>query len=171
MKKVLTALLGLFLVFSLFGCGSEKTALTETSEEQSAAFDIEKLVGNWQIEGVYIDGEYYDLDSNARLNDLYDGTSLTFNDDGTFVYKQNVFFSKGVCKSLNSGMILLETGSVYRKSVKDGEIVDVEATGEKVSYIVSFVDGKENRISFLEYNPVTGGPETDGEPTIFTKTN
>lgn len=153
--------------------GSETAPVAQAENEAQhtePADGYDELGGTWEVGGIYYKRNLVDIHDIPALEDLYDTTFLSFNEDGTFLYI-NLFFTSGTYIRLDDGnSFLLKTEREYRVDFKDGEAVEIESeSSTKTSHIVSLKSDDENSLAFNEYDPITGKAKANDDPIIFVK--
>jgi hypothetical protein len=182
MKKWCIPILCILCLWLLSACGGAALPAESPRESGSAASLADSgdstdgyaaLEGFWVVGGIYYQSKVIDLHDVPSLEDLYDSTYLSFDEDGTFLYI-NHFAWGGTYSRLNSDArepsFLLKTEAVYRMEFQgdDVNLVEIESDA-KTSYVVTCVSGDENSLFFSEYDSVTGKEKAAGDPLIFVK--
>ena len=175
----LTVCLALALVVgALFGCngaGQSESAFPASGGSSAASGqaitddDIRSMTGTWIVGGIYYRGSLIDVHDEEALEDLYDSTMLTLNDDGSFVYLR-LFGDRGSWsrKSIdNDEQFILKSESSFKLSMSKGSFVEEEVESSKKSYLLDRLD--ENTASFVEYDESKGEAVGDKDPLVFVK--
>lgn len=127
MKKGISTLLVLTMIFSLIGCGSKAN----------------EFVGTWEVDSVEIDGTEYTLSElNAMGDDSMDGLQIVIKDGGNAYVTENssiadsgivvewsetkngILIGEAECTTVD-GMICLEQGEgkVFFKKISDSQTI------------------------------------------------
>ena len=156
-KRILSAVLCI-LMLCLAACGSGTNNV-----------DVSGLTGNWTVRGIYYNGHLLDVNDVEELEDLYDVMRLTINEDGSFVYLNNVFGEKGTVRYLDgsdSGTLLLDSEEAFRYGYENGEIVQKPTKNDNPQkYLAYILD--EYTLEMCEYDEDLGKPAADKDPFIF----
>ena len=162
----------------LFGCGGQTQQASQLSASSGSgaektpsvsADDIQAMEGTWEVRGIYYKGNLIDISDVDGLEDLYDTTMLTFNDDGTFVYL-NKFGNRGSWSRENpenGNKFVLKTESSFRYTLEKGSLTEKEVDSSKSAYLVELLD--ENTATYIKYDESTGKSDEEDEPLVFVK--
>ena len=156
---------------------STETAHTETESRAAEAESplnapegYETIGGEWKVGGIVYKGALIDINDVEALEDLYDNTLLTFNEDGSFVYLKT-FNNRGSWAEKQPGSdlrFILKTESVFRYTLENGLLTETEAESTNLKqYIVTMLDA--NTFVLYEYDDITGEAKANDTPCIFVK--
>lgn len=169
-EKILICLLLLAGMTPLAACSNEEQedARLLPPEETASSCALE---GAWHVGAVRSDGKLVDLQDNKSLANMWSRHSLTFKEDGSFLYSPSM-------TSIYEGEYpdheptadrdyLLETAALLVYDSTKGEFVaKSEGTQSLPIYVVKLLDEGET-LEFNEYDPTTGKAKEGGLALIF----
>lgn len=181
MSKRVICIITTVALFFLTACGSSTPSATHSAEASASAaaseseavsntadgFDL--IGGKWVIGAFYKDGERYDLTDPkyTAFLDLYDSQSLEVREDGTFLYRNNMFYTEGHYakqeENSEKTSFYLTQESGYMLRIEDGETVKKESTGRS-DYLIE-VSKTNGEVTFIGIDSDTGEP--DQNDTLF----
>ena len=173
------ALLAAVCMLLLCGCGGEapespavpsETAVpAETPAPTAEGYDV--LGGTWAVGGIQMRGQLFDIHDYEALEDLYDTTFLTFNEDGTFVYFNVAYSYRGTYRPHGEpGSYLLDAKSSFTYKMEKGELVQKETALEKtVQYLVTMNEDTYGDDAFVlhEYDSLMGKAKAEELLLLF----
>ncbi len=176
--KLVACLVVALVAAVLVGCSGaaqveSSASASSSSAAQSApsvsADDVQLMAETWVVGGLYYKDKLYDVSDEESLENLYDTTMLTLNDDGTFVYLR-LYGDRGSWSRKSPDddtQFLLKVESSFRMSMEKGSFVEKEIDPSQKVYLLTRLD--ENTASFVEYDESTGKAVEGDNPLVFVK--
>jgi len=159
MRKNITALILLFLLFTLCGCS------------QSLPDNASNLEGTWKVGATYITQGARDylvsLEDFPEIAGPYDNFLLVITDDGSFVYTTITAVYSGTLTPLkNDRNAFLLTNESVKSFFPDNK-----DSISKTPYIIEIIPEDPNTIKLNTYDPISGKATASKKPYIYVKEN
>lgn len=169
-KKILVCLFLLASIFSLAVCTNEEQEDAEfLSPEETAGSSA--LKGTWHVGAVRSDGKLIDVQDNKTLANMFLEHSLTFKEDGSFLYSPSTLnIYEGECsdhRQVADKEYLLESSALLVfDSTKDEFVAKSEDVQSLPIYVVKSLD-EGKTLELNEYDSTTGTAKEDSLTLIF----
>ena len=183
MKNQRVLFISFLVILMLSGCArnTEENKPTETSAEpiaslqkEPAADGYDRLGGLWKVDAIYLKNQFLNIHDYEQLEDMYDATFLTFDEDGTCQY-WNLFITDAKYRryetdNTNKERFLLDEQRTYRLDFQDDKIVEIGGNNSKphkAKYLVTLLD--KDTLQLDTFDSVSGKAAADSVPLLFVK--